>query len=629
LRPALSACLALVSAGCTSKAFVLVEVRDPNMVAKEASDLRIGGQPSDPSGQRIGLGSRSFPLSLSLSAASGSNGTVWIEALKDVGSEVLGRASLDLSFELTRLGAAFADLARPCAQDSECDDHQFCNGVESCVHSVCVSGPLPCPASGFSCVTSGCNEAARRCEPNVDHAACPNGGFCSPLAGCVADLPCQTHADCQDSSHCDGIESCVSGMCSHLPPVPTSSTVMFGTPTAQQVVLGADGFGRAVAMWQEWDPRPFTLEIERYDGARWTPASPTQMSQHQFDSQLAVSDSGLTIIVTIIWASPEAVTASTLDVGTGAVSAVSQLSKSLGGGFVSGMVVRAAGSFGIVAWAQTSGSSGPREVHASLITSGSANWGPDLTIAPASSNAGYDLVDAAINSKGYAVALLYRSDPNPSFLETSVYDPTNQLWSAPAPLSQDFSAAAAPALSFDDDAVATIVWPSSDFRTLWAIQGDGSSWSGRRPVIVTSGSTLTGDVRLAANRSCGQVFAIYGVEDSDLTRSIHEVEWSGTSWSGPRAVFPSTHDLFLTDLTMTAEGTPLVLLALGLSGDPVAIAIGPGRVGTTTIAFLPPGISGGGLSVRGSARRAFAAWYGEPTGSFASASGYLTTLGWY
>ena len=43
----------------------------------------------------------------------------------------------------------------PCTSDTQCDDGLFCNGAESCVDTVCISGDAPCPAC--------CDEAADAC----------------------------------------------------------------------------------------------------------------------------------------------------------------------------------------------------------------------------------------------------------------------------------------------------------------------------------------------------------------------------------------------------------------------------------------------------------------------------------
>jgi len=69
--------------------------------------------------------------------------------------------------------------------DSECDDGQFCNGMETCnaVTGLCDSGVAPC-APGF---------------------------FCNEVNDTCAD--CGVDADCDNGVFCDGVEECQGGTC--------------------------------------------------------------------------------------------------------------------------------------------------------------------------------------------------------------------------------------------------------------------------------------------------------------------------------------------------------------------------------------------------------------------------------
>jgi hypothetical protein len=67
---------------------------------------------------------------------------------------------------LAGCGAESLDIA--CMRDSDCDDHVFCNGEETCVgrgrSTTCVRVPRDCSALNGACGPAVCNESARSCE---------------------------------------------------------------------------------------------------------------------------------------------------------------------------------------------------------------------------------------------------------------------------------------------------------------------------------------------------------------------------------------------------------------------------------------------------------------------------------
>jgi hypothetical protein len=96
------------------------------------------------------------------------------------------------SSDFTLLVTLAATMAPACQEDSECDDHNACNGVETCVLNQCVLG------------------TALNCD---DGNACTDDS-CDPLLGCVHD-PNDAHA-CTDNDDCT-TDVCVNGTCVGTP----------------------------------------------------------------------------------------------------------------------------------------------------------------------------------------------------------------------------------------------------------------------------------------------------------------------------------------------------------------------------------------------------------------------------
>ena len=124
------------------------------------------------------------------------------------------------------------------ADDSNCDDGQFCNGAESCDATLdCQPGTPPSTDDGLSCTVDGCDEAADIITHMPGHGSCDDGQFCNGsevcdvTLGCIAGtapspddgIPCtDDHCDentdsmvhtaddskCDDSQFCNGAESC-------------------------------------------------------------------------------------------------------------------------------------------------------------------------------------------------------------------------------------------------------------------------------------------------------------------------------------------------------------------------------------------------------------------------------------
>ncbi len=217
---ALLACLA-----CDSRAFVVLEMKDPLGLTAGATRLRF--ESAEGVFAEVALPEEGFPLSQTLVGRDGASRTIWVDALDDAGTN-LARASATLTFDRRRTGAAEAVFGRPCELSVECDDGAFCNGAERCVDRVCRPGEDPCPPSPFACVGVACDEAADTCEVVPDHSQCaplldPATGeeeetYCDVRLGCVPGEGCdQEGAPCPRRSACEWNRTCVGGRC-----IPTS-----------------------------------------------------------------------------------------------------------------------------------------------------------------------------------------------------------------------------------------------------------------------------------------------------------------------------------------------------------------------------------------------------------------------
>jgi len=76
-----------------------------------------------------------------------------------------------------------------CSTNSECDDGNLCNGIETCdtVSGNCVSGtPHVCPSDGNACNgPEFCNFVTNQCESS-NQSPCSDGNTCNGLETCTA-----------------------------------------------------------------------------------------------------------------------------------------------------------------------------------------------------------------------------------------------------------------------------------------------------------------------------------------------------------------------------------------------------------------------------------------------------------
>ncbi len=121
-------------------------------------------------------------------------------------------------------------------QDSFCDDHDFCNGTETCHRKKgCQVGPAPVCNDGLACTTDTCDSQAGSCvfTPND---SCDDGQFCNGVETCDPVLGCKPGQipNCDDGIPCT-IDSCSPQLnaCQHIPNDSLCSNGLFcdGTET--------------------------------------------------------------------------------------------------------------------------------------------------------------------------------------------------------------------------------------------------------------------------------------------------------------------------------------------------------------------------------------------------------------
>ncbi|MDH3283820.1 MAG: S8 family serine peptidase [Acidobacteriota bacterium] len=138
------------------------------------------------------------------------------------GAADLGAPGYDTGYGFGRIDVVSSlKLASTCGVGSDCDDGNFCNGVEQCSGGSCESGSVPCPGQL-------CDEAADACaactaDTNCDDGIVCNGvetcdaGVCLPgPLGCVSVcdainnscVECLDDGDCDDADYCNGVETC-------------------------------------------------------------------------------------------------------------------------------------------------------------------------------------------------------------------------------------------------------------------------------------------------------------------------------------------------------------------------------------------------------------------------------------
>ncbi|MCH8147332.1 MAG: S8 family serine peptidase, partial [Planctomycetes bacterium] len=117
----------------------------------------------------------------------------------------------------TRIDCGGPCPACNCTSDATCADGAFCNGVETCdAFGNCQGGTAVDCNDGVSCTDDSCNEGTDSCDNVANDANCDNGLFCDGVETCHATLDCQsgTAVNCNDGVGCtddscnEGTDSC-------------------------------------------------------------------------------------------------------------------------------------------------------------------------------------------------------------------------------------------------------------------------------------------------------------------------------------------------------------------------------------------------------------------------------------
>jgi hypothetical protein len=89
--------------------------------------------------------------------------------------------------------------------DGNCDDENFCNGLEFCdPHHGCQPGSPPSCNDGIACTNDICDPVDGRCEHNARNSLCSNGLFCDGVERCDDEEGCVpgNPPNCNDNNSC-------------------------------------------------------------------------------------------------------------------------------------------------------------------------------------------------------------------------------------------------------------------------------------------------------------------------------------------------------------------------------------------------------------------------------------------
>ncbi|MBL7049075.1 MAG: S8 family serine peptidase [Nitrospira sp.] len=103
-----------------------------------------------------------------------------------------------------------------CISDSQCDDGQYCNGIETCnlTTNQCELGtPVTCN-DGIGCTDDSCNESSDSCDNVINDTYCPDDGqYCNGTEFCDAVNDCISVGDlCPEGTICNEISDTCEGL---------------------------------------------------------------------------------------------------------------------------------------------------------------------------------------------------------------------------------------------------------------------------------------------------------------------------------------------------------------------------------------------------------------------------------
>lgn len=96
-----------------------------------------------------------------------------------------------------------------CTTNTDCDDHDLCNGTETCTMGRCLPGtPRHCD-DGVACTIDRCDPMTGNCAVTLDNSRCDDGVFCNGSEVCTASgcrdgaaVVCDDHVGCT-ADRCD------------------------------------------------------------------------------------------------------------------------------------------------------------------------------------------------------------------------------------------------------------------------------------------------------------------------------------------------------------------------------------------------------------------------------------------
>ena len=113
-----------------------------------------------------------------------------------------------------------------CADDDECDDGLFCNGVETCAAGDCQPGTAVECNDGQSCTVDSCDESADSCLHAPNDGACDDGLYCNGVEICDALTGCLAGS----GDPCDDAVACTIDTCDESTPPSPCKRASCGVP---------------------------------------------------------------------------------------------------------------------------------------------------------------------------------------------------------------------------------------------------------------------------------------------------------------------------------------------------------------------------------------------------------------
>jgi Tol biopolymer transport system component len=244
--------LALLAMGllhCTPP-HVLITVEDPALIARAADTLDFGPERGSWNTTKD-IAKLEFPITLALTGQASTDGMVWIRATSRGAVLALGTGAVQ--FIQDKAARMTVTLRRPCQLDHDCDDGDFCTGIEQCEEGLCQDGTLPCEFARVAgpgeeeadCLILTCIAETQSCklepDPRLDDGNPCTVGRCGPngpvhyadpdLEGlvCIPDDPSLPGSCFQGAcaSVCEGvplddnspctIDRCEDGVVVHVP----------------------------------------------------------------------------------------------------------------------------------------------------------------------------------------------------------------------------------------------------------------------------------------------------------------------------------------------------------------------------------------------------------------------------